>query len=152
MSNCVCTWNLWYCNVVEPVIKDVIVTKEYHELCSLTRQWSFISFVASPVFYRSEWLVALKRLPCTVENVTVHSQRKVVDWLNKKKINRTFVFILKYVHNLKYIWGAENYVWIFWREHIVNQFDINTIFAFFSFLIKNVFCYLLWTFKKHRRY
>lgn len=86
MSNCVCTWNLWYCNVVEPVIKDVIVTKEYHELCSLTRQWSFISFVANPVFYRPEWLVALKRLPCTVENVTVHSQSEVVDWLNKKKL------------------------------------------------------------------
>lgn len=26
------------CNVVEPVIKDVIVTEEYHELCSLTRR------------------------------------------------------------------------------------------------------------------
>ena len=33
---------LWHCNVVEPVIKDVIVTEEYHVLHFMPRQ--FIQF------------------------------------------------------------------------------------------------------------
>jgi len=30
---------LWHCNVVEPVIKDVIVTEEYHVLHFMLPRW-----------------------------------------------------------------------------------------------------------------
>lgn len=38
---------LWHCNVVEPVIKDVIVTEEYHVLHFMLYQWSLSRFLES---------------------------------------------------------------------------------------------------------
>lgn len=36
---------LWHCNVVEPVIKDVIVTEEYHVLHFMLHQWPLSRFL-----------------------------------------------------------------------------------------------------------
>jgi len=36
---------LWHCNVVEPVIKDVIVTEEYHVLHFMPRRFALVYLV-----------------------------------------------------------------------------------------------------------
>lgn len=94
------------CNVVEPVIKDVIVTEEYHELCSLTRRWPFIiSSVAIVLSYRfwMDSLIALKTLSIMYRryNVAVNSQREqlLIDWIKKKKKkNRWKDFVFDSLH------------------------------------------------------
>lgn len=42
---------LWHCNVVEPVIKDVIVTEEYHVLHFMLHRWPLSWFLKSLIEY-----------------------------------------------------------------------------------------------------
>lgn len=131
------------CIVVEPVIKDVIVTEEYHELCSLTRRWPFIiSSVAIVLSYRfwMDSLIALKTLSIMYRryNVAVNSQREqlLIDWIKKKKKESMEGFRFRF-SSLIYIC----FVMLYWET--INA-DAESIFER-SRLKVLVGIYLLWT-------